>query len=156
MGSEKIICRDYLGFIRPRGLVFTCGCFDILHPGHVHCLEEAKKLGGKLFVALNSDVSMLRKHPPVMGENDRAYMLSRLECVDYVYIFEEESPIDLIQGLKPSIYVKGGDYTIDSGNQIERAAVESYGGCVEIIPTRVGWSTWKYIERIKAQEQKKV
>jgi D-beta-D-heptose 7-phosphate kinase/D-beta-D-heptose 1-phosphate adenosyltransferase len=130
-------------------IVFTNGCFDILHVGHVRCLEEAKTLGDTLVVALNSDRSVQTiKWPPkpFTPEAERAEVLSALACVDYVVIFDEPDPLELITFLKPNVLVKGGDWTPES--TIGREVVEEAGGKVVIIPQVQGVSTTGIIDRI--------
>ena len=130
-------------------IVFTNGCFDILHIGHVRCLEEAKKRGNILIVALNSDRSIRSiKGPsrPFTPEAERAEVLSALACVDYVVIFDEPDPLELISSLKPNILVKGGDWTPET--TIGREVVEGTGGKVVIIPQIQGVSTSTIIDRI--------
>ncbi|WP_120951914.1 D-glycero-beta-D-manno-heptose-7-phosphate kinase [Helicobacter sp. L8] len=115
--GQKILDRATLGHIlhgaQPKRVVFTNGCFDLLHRGHVYYLQEAKKLGDILVVGLNSDSSVRAlKGPkrPIQRQEDRAFVLAGLECVDFVVIFEEKTPLELIRALKPHILVKGGDY----------------------------------------------
>jgi D-beta-D-heptose 7-phosphate kinase/D-beta-D-heptose 1-phosphate adenosyltransferase len=130
-------------------IVFTNGCFDILHVGHVRCLEEAKTLGDTLVVALNSDrsVQTIKGPPkPFTPEAERAEVLSALACVDYVVIFDEPDPLELITFLKPNVLVKGGDWTPES--TIGREVVEEAGGKVVIIPQVQGVSTTGIIDRI--------
>jgi D-beta-D-heptose 7-phosphate kinase/D-beta-D-heptose 1-phosphate adenosyltransferase len=125
-----------------RKVVFTNGCFDILHVGHVHCLEKAKFFGDRLVVGLNSDESVRRlkgKNRPVMDQNDRAAILSALECVDLVVIFYEDTPLRLIRALTPAVLVKGGDYRPE--DVVGRDVVEESGGRVEIVPVLPGKST---------------
>ncbi|UCD70826.1 MAG: D-glycero-beta-D-manno-heptose 1-phosphate adenylyltransferase [Syntrophobacterales bacterium] len=152
---EKIKVRDELQNIlkglkrMKKRIVFTNGCFDILHIGHVRCLEEAKKLGDILVVALNSDRSMRSiKGPPrpFIPEAERAEVISALECVDYVVIFDELDPLQLISSLRPDILVKGGDWTPET--TIGREVVEKVGGKVVIIPQIQGFSTSAIIDRI--------
>ena len=143
--------RDILEGLQRRGkkIVFTNGCFDILHVGHVRCLEEASKLGDTLVVALNSDRSVRTiKGPPkpFTPEAERAEVLSALACVDYVVIFDEPDPLELITFLKPNVLVKGGDWT--SETTIGREVVEKAGGKVVIIPQIQGVSTTGIIDRI--------
>ncbi len=116
-------------------IVFTNGCFDILHVGHVKYLEQAKELGDILILALNSDRSVSAiKGPlrPVVPEDERAYIMSSLEIVDYVTIFDEDTPLELIEYIEPDILVKGGDWSPDT--VVGRASVEKRGGRVAIIP----------------------
>ena len=132
-------------------VVWTNGCYDILHAGHVIYLEKAKSLGDVLIVGLNSDASVQKnKGPlrPVVEENQRAKMISALSCVDYVVIFDDESPLKIIEEMRPDIYVKGGDYTINTINQEERHLVESYGGDIALLPGVEGMSTTEMINRI--------
>ncbi len=135
--------------IEGRKVVFTNGCFDILHRGHVELLEKAKSLGGFLIVALNSDSSMKKikgEKRPILDENDRAYILVSLKCVDAVCLFDEETPAEIINKLKPDILVKGGDYKINE--VVGRESVYSVGGEVVTIPLVEGKSTKEIIEKI--------
>ena len=131
-------------------IVFTNGCFDILHRGHVDLLEKAKALGTFLILGLNSDESVRRlkgAERPLVHEDDRAYILSRLEAVDAVCIFEEDTPLDLIRQIKPDVLVKGGDYTIDT--IIGHEFVQAYGGQVVTVPLVQGRSTTNVLNKIK-------
>jgi|SRR3989344_8107336 len=146
-----------LNSLRKRGekLVWTNGCFDILHVGHVKYLKEAKKLGDKLIVGVNSDNSVKKlKGPerPIQTENDRAEILAALDCVDYVLIFDEDTPKKYIQKFKPDVYVKGGDYTLETINQDERKIVENYGGKISLLKHSEGRSTTKIIEKMGKKE----
>lgn len=132
-------------------IVFTNGCFDLLHPGHISLLNEAKKAGDKLIVGLNTDTSIQRlKGPnrPIQQEWDRAFILSSLHCVDLVILFDEETPLKLIETLKPDILVKGADYTID--NVIGASFVQSYGGQVYLIDLIEGQSTSRIVSKMRA------
>lgn len=132
-------------------VVFTNGCFDLLHPGHIHILHEARALGDRLVVGLNSDISVRRlkgASRPILGERDRAALLSALADVDAVVLFSEDTPIDLITHLKPDILVKGDDYRIDQ--VVGRQVVESYGGKVMLVPLLRGYSTTGIAGRIQA------
>lgn len=123
-------------------IVCTNGCFDLLHPGHIHLLNKAKSLGQRLVVGLNADASVRRlKGParPILNEQDRASILGALGCVDMVVVFEEDTPEILISRLKPDILVKGSDYSL--GHVVEREFVESYGGKVQLIEVLEGYST---------------
>ncbi len=136
---------------RPRVLCFTNGCFDLLHPGHVKYLEDARALGDFLVVGLNGDASVARlKGPsrPLQDEGARAAVLLGLRSVDAVIRFEEDTPFELIGALAPEILVKGGDYTVDG--VVGRDLVEARGGRVEIIPFLPGHSSSAIVERIKA------
>ena len=134
-------------------IVFTNGCFDILHIGHIRYLTAAKELGKKinahLIVGLNSDssVKILKgENRPINNEDDRAEMLLALKAVDHVVIFSDKTAEDLIKKIKPEIYVKGGDYNWN--NLPEAKIVESYGGRVEFIKFVDDHSTTKLIEKI--------
>ena len=129
---------------RARGsrVVFTNGCFDVLHTGHLHLLQRARALGDLLVVGINNDRSVQRlKGPdrPLVGHQQRAEILAGLGCVDYVTIFSEPTPLKLIRSMRPDILVKGADYTIDE--VVGREAVETAGGRVELIPLLPGFST---------------
>lgn len=127
-----------------RKLVFTNGCFDILHTGHVRYLQQARALGDALLVALNGDASVRAlKGPsrPVNGENDRAEVVAALACVDCVTIFHEERVTELVLAIRPQVYAKGGDYTVDSLDPGERAALEKVGAEIRILPLVPGRST---------------
>ena len=132
-------------------IVFTNGCFDILHKGHVTYLNEAKKLGDLLLVGLNSDASVKRlKGPerPINNELDRQFVLSQLKAVDFVEIFDQDTPLELILKVKPNILVKGGDWKID---QIVGAKeVLSSGGDVFSLNFVDGYSTTSIIHKIQA------
>ncbi|SPF49904.1 Bifunctional protein HldE (Includes: D-beta-D-heptose 7-phosphate kinase; D-beta-D-heptose 1-phosphate adenylyltransferase) [Syntrophobacter sp. SbD1] len=123
-------------------IIFTNGCFDLLHPGHIHLLHQARSLGDRLVIGLNSDSSVRRlKGPgrPILPESDRAILLGALSCVDMVVSFDEDTPLALIESLKPDVIVKGSDYTIDQ--VVGREKVEGYGGRVELISVLAGHST---------------
>ncbi|MFZ4590753.1 MAG: D-glycero-beta-D-manno-heptose 1-phosphate adenylyltransferase [Ignavibacteria bacterium] len=133
-------------------VVFTNGCFDILHRGHIEYLNQAKALGKYLIIGLNSDSSVKKlkgEDRPVNNETDRAFVLGNLKCVDAVVIFGEETPYDLIQGVKPDYLVKGGDWKEDQivGSDI----VKGYGGKVISLKFVNSYSTSNIIERIKKQ-----
>ena len=133
-------------------IVFTNGIFDILHQGHVAYLEEAKALGDLLILGLNSDDSSRRlkgNDRPYVDQDDRAFILSRLESVDIISIFEDDTPINLIKHIKPDVLVKGGDYNLSE--IVGRDLVESYGGKVCTIPFIIGKSTTNLINRIKSE-----
>lgn len=134
-------------------VVFTNGCFDILHVGHMRYLEEAKAFGDYLFVGVNSDESVKRlKGPtrPINIEVDRAELLAGLKSVDYTVIFTEDTPVELISELKPSIHIKGGDYKKE--DLPETAVVESYGGEVFIVSLIEGKSTTNVVKKIQNKE----
>jgi rfaE bifunctional protein nucleotidyltransferase chain/domain len=132
-------------------VVFTNGCFDLLHPGHISYLLAARSLGDALVVGLNSDASVRRlKGPsrPVVPEKDRAVVLEALESVDAVVVFGEDTPIRLMRELEPTVYVKGGDYRIEDLPEAEVA--REFGAEVRIIPFEPGYSTSALIEKIKS------
>lgn len=129
-------------------VVFTNGCFDLLHVGHVRYLQEARRLGDLLVIGVNSDASTKRlKGPtrPIQNENDRAEILAALACVDFTVIFEEDTPAKLIESVKPDVLVKGGDWKIDQ--IVGGDFVQSYGGKVMSLQFVDGKSTTKIIER---------
>jgi len=133
-------------------VVWTNGCYDLLHAGHVLYLEKARACGDILIVGLNSDASVHRtKGPqrPIVPEQERAIVIAALACVDYVVIFEDDSPIKIIDFLRPDVYVKGGDYNMVTVNQPERRLVEGYGGEVRLLPGVEGTSTTKIIDKIR-------
>ena len=135
----------------PRPLVFTNGVFDVLHRGHVEYLARARLLGAALLVGVNSDASARRlgKGPdrPLNSEADRACVLAALQAVDFVLVFDESTPCELIERVRPDIYVKGGDYDIESLR--ETALVRSWGGRAVAIPFVDGYSTSRLVERIR-------
>jgi rfaE bifunctional protein nucleotidyltransferase chain/domain len=136
---------------RPRALCFTNGCFDLLHPGHVQYLEEARALGDFLIVGLNSDASVARlKGPsrPLQDEWARARILLGLRSVDAVVLFHEETPLELIRTLQPDILVKGGDYTPET--VVGRDLVEACGGRLVLLPFLPGHSTSAIEARIRS------
>lgn len=132
-----------------RVVVFTNGCFDLLHPGHIRLLQSAKRLGDMLVVGLNTDDSVRRlkgNGRPILAEHERAHMLAALDCVDYVVLFGEATPIPLLDVLRPDVLVKGADYRLDQ--VVGRELVESYGGRVELIPVVQGLSTTEIVDRV--------
>ena len=136
-------------------VVFTNGCFDIIHRGHVEYLVQAKKMGDILIVGLNSDTSVKKlkgSDRPYVAEHDRAYILSQLRPVDAVSIFEEETPLNLIKLVSPDVLVKGGDYSLK--NIVGRKEVEHRGGNVVAIPLIKGRSTTELIEKIRKPQHK--
>ena len=129
-------------------VVFTNGCFDLLHIGHVTLLDAARREGGRLIVGINSDASVSRlKGPsrPIVPEHARARVLAGLEAVDAVVIFDEPTPLELMVALKPDVIVKGGDYVADE--IVGAPEVKSWGGRVAIIPFVEGFSTSALIEK---------
>jgi len=132
-----------------RKIVFTNGCFDLLHVGHVKYLQKARSFGDILVLGLNSDASIRRlkgDKRPLIGQEERAHILAALDCIDYVVIFDEDTPLRLITALKPSVLVKGGDYTLDG--VVGREVVEAAGGRVELVTFVDGKSTSNIIEKI--------
>ena len=130
--------------------MFTNGCFDLLHPGHVETLEKARSLGDALVVGVNSDRSvreMKGAGRPILPERERAEILSALECVDGVVIFDEPTPRETILALLPDVLVKGGDWADDQ--IVGREEVEAAGGKVISIPVVVGYSTTSILEKIR-------
>ena len=131
-------------------LVFTNGCFDLLHVGHVRYLQAARKLGDALAVALNSDASVCAlkgESRPINSEQDRAEVLAALECVDFVTIFPDIRVTNLVREVCPHIYAKGGDYTVETLNAEERATLEECRAEIKILPLVPGRSTTAMIEK---------
>jgi len=132
-------------------VVFTNGCFDLLHPGHVAYLEQARSLGEALVVGVNTDDSVRRLNKgelrPVTPEADRARVLAALACVDRVVLFGEDTPLELITALQPDILVKGGDYQLNE--IVGREVVEARGGQVLALPFVPGYSTTELLRRIR-------
>ncbi len=135
--------------VKGETIVFTNGCFDIIHSGHIHTLSEAKALGTKLIVGINSDASVKRlkgEKRPVLSEDERALIVAALSFVDFVILFEEDTPFNLIKNITPTILVKGGDYKIEE--IVGADIVLNNGGSVEMIPFLTGFSTTNTIEKI--------
>ena len=131
-------------------IVFTNGCFDILHAGHVRYLKESKSKGDVLIVGLNSDSSIKKikgESRPINNEQDRTEVLSALENVNYIIVFNETTPVKLLDKIKPDIYTKGADYTIETLPETD--TVIKNGGRVEFIKLVEGKSTTKIIDKIK-------
>ena len=154
---QKIIAWDRLPEWRAamrasgRRLVVTNGCFDLLHVGHVTYLEAARNQGDALLVGVNGDAGVRGlKGPgrPVNAESDRAAVIAALESVDAVCVFEDPTATRFLAAARPDIYVKGGDYTLESLNQQERRAVEQGGGAIVILPLVAGKSTTATLKRI--------
>ena len=156
LSRDELIAR--YGRPREQPLVFTNGCFELLHPGHVTYLAAARALGGQLVVAVNTDDSARRlgksEHRsaqgddrPVVSERDRAVVVAALESVDAVCLFDEDTPRELIAELLPDVLVKGGDWALDE--VVGRAEVEAAGGRVELIPFLEGYSTTELLNRIR-------
>jgi rfaE bifunctional protein nucleotidyltransferase chain/domain len=133
-------------------VVFTNGVFDLLHPGHVDLLVAARRHGDALVVGLNSDASVQRlKGPgrPVRGATERAYVLAALEAVDAVVVFDQDTPLELIEHLRPDVLVKGGDYT--EATIVGAPQVRGWGGEVTVVPLTPGQSTTSILERLRDQ-----
>ena len=139
-------------------IVFTNGCFDIIHPGHIDLLRRARALGTKLIVGINSDASTRRikgAPRPFFSQEDRAEILKNLQSVDEVVVFDEPTPEKLIEKIKPDVLVKGGDWKIEE--IIGADFVKSYGGEVFSIPLKEGFSSSRVVEKIQsANVEKKV
>jgi rfaE bifunctional protein nucleotidyltransferase chain/domain len=136
-----------------RSVVWTNGCFDLLHAGHVYSLNAAAALGDVFFVGLNSDDSVRRlKGPgrPFLPEVERAEMLAALECVDHVLVFDDDEPSPVLRQLRPDVHCKGAEYAPPRGRPLpERAVVEAYGGRVVFLPVVDGLSTSQLLRRIR-------
>ena len=146
------MCREWKA--AGQTVVFTNGCFDLLHKGHVHYLLEAARLGDRLVIGLNSDDSTTRlKGPgrPINDQDARAYVLGALRCVDAVVLFEEDTPLDLIRTLTPDILVKGGDYSEE--DVVGGDHVRETGGKVIILPFLEGYSTTSIEQKIRKDGQ---
>lgn len=151
---DRKILQEKLNVLRKEGkkIAFTNGCFDILHVGHVRYLSEAKKTADILVLALNSDSSVRSikgEKRPLTPEEERAEILASLESIDFVTIFPELTPLELINFLKPDIIIKGGDWAEDK--VVGRDDVKKWGGRVIIIPEVEGKSTTNIVEKIKKE-----
>jgi D-beta-D-heptose 7-phosphate kinase/D-beta-D-heptose 1-phosphate adenosyltransferase len=151
--GDKILSRPELiaRYGRPRAgrLVFTNGCFDLLHPGHVRYLDEARRLGSALVVGVNTDASvrgLKGQGRPLVPQEARALVLAGLAAVDAVTLFDQATPRDLIAALLPDVLVKGGDYRVE--DVVGRAEVEAAGGEVRVLPFFAGYSTTDLVRRI--------
>ena len=151
--QSKLRSRDELSMAlqqhrqRQQRIVFTNGCFDLLHGGHVHYLQQARALGECLVVGLNDDASVRRlkgNQRPLRPQDERARMLAALACVDYVALFSEDTPLALIKALRPDVLAKGGDYTLEM--VVGREEVEATGGSVHLIPYIEGFSTTEILD----------
>lgn len=156
--KKLILTEDSLVAYRDRvrawgTLVVTNGCFDLLHAGHIEYLRQAKELGTQLLVGLNSDRSVQAlKGPgrPLNSERDRAVVLNELQCVDAIYIFDEDRATKFLELAKPNIWAKGGDYRLESLDLHERLAVAAADGKIVIIPMVRGLSTTNILERFRS------
>ena len=156
--NKKVLDRQKLAAeaqrLREQGkhLVFTNGCFDLLHVGHVRYLAAARALGDALVVGVNADASVRElKGPnrPINNERDRAEVLAALGSVDFVTIFPEARATNILREVRPAIYVKGGDYTPETLNREEKAVLDEIKGDIRIIPFESGYSTSSIIERLQ-------
>ncbi|MBA3656864.1 MAG: D-glycero-beta-D-manno-heptose 1-phosphate adenylyltransferase [Gemmatimonadaceae bacterium] len=151
--ARKIIALNELKSWRANqegSVVFTNGVFDLLHPGHIDILTRSRALGDALIVGLNTDSSVKRlkgESRPVRSEAERAYVLAGLEAVDRVVLFDEDTPIDLINAVRPDVIAKGGDYSVDT--IVGSREVKGWGGRVEVIPLTPGQSTTSIIQRLR-------
>lgn len=154
---ERLVCEQELGPLgeryrsEGRRLVLTNGCFDILHTGHVRYLRQARELGDALLVAVNSDASVLElKGPgrPLNGECDRAEVIAALRCVDHVTIFGGKRVTEVIRALRPALYAKGGDYSLETLDPDEREALEEVGAGIRLVSLVPGRSTTGLISRM--------
>jgi rfaE bifunctional protein nucleotidyltransferase chain/domain len=137
-------------------IVWTNGCFDLLHIGHIDYLKEAKAQGDVLIVGINNDESIRElkgDDRPVVPATERAELLAALTFVDFVTVFPKISPLTYLEALCPHVYVKGGDYTVDTINQDERKVVESYGGKITLIPLKYRQSSTKIISKIRGHHE---
>jgi len=152
MSINKIIDWQEIPVIKAleQSIVFTNGCFDIIHAGHVQYLQQAKQLGDILVVGLNSDESVKRlkgSSRPINSEGNRALVLAALQSVDYVIIFEEDTPYELIEAIQPDVLVKGGDWK--EADIVGSDIVKAKGGKVISLPFREGLSTTNIIDKLK-------
>jgi D-beta-D-heptose 7-phosphate kinase/D-beta-D-heptose 1-phosphate adenosyltransferase len=163
LAGEKILNRERLAARvaewRAAGqtIVFTNGCFDLLHVGHVTLLEDCRRFGSKLVLGLNSDASTCRlKGPtrPIVGERERSRVMAALAAVDAVVLFDEDTPLELIREIKPDVLVKGGDYSVET--VVGHEDVIASGGRVEIVPTVEGFSTTNIVRKLAGQGPDKV
>jgi D-beta-D-heptose 7-phosphate kinase/D-beta-D-heptose 1-phosphate adenosyltransferase len=152
--SSRILERERLAVLREehrnRKIVFTNGCFDLLHRGHAELLASARSHGDMLVVGLNSDSSVVKikgTGRPLIAQDDRAFVLLQLRSVDYVTIFDEETPLEVIEALRPDVLVKGAEY--GTGEIVGATLVEGYGGRVIRIDMIKGYSTTHLIEKLK-------
>ena len=156
VGVSKILDRTKAAEVRNlhkgKTIVFTNGCFDILHAGHVRYLAAAKQLGDILIVGLNGDASVRELKGdgrPLNSQEDRAEVIAGLEAVDYVIIFSEKRVDNLLRQVRPDVYAKGGDYTVKTLDSGEAAALKEIGAKIEILPLVPGKSTSKLVEAIQ-------
>lgn len=160
MHQGRVITAEELAIVRDgmeqsgRKLVFTNGCFDLLHAGHVRYLQQARALGDALAVGLNSDRSVRElkgEGRPLNPQDDRAEVLAALGCVDYVVIFESQRATATIRAVRPHVYAKGGDYTPASLDAEEKQALNEAGAEIRILPLVPGRSTTGVLERMRGR-----
>jgi D-beta-D-heptose 7-phosphate kinase/D-beta-D-heptose 1-phosphate adenosyltransferase len=145
---QELVSRVALWKANGEWVVFTNGCFDLLHIGHITVLEQARRFGDRLIVAINSDASVRAlKGPsrPIVGERERGRVLAALAAVDAVVVFDEPTPLELILATRPDVIVKGGDYAVDT--VVGASEVQSWGGQVKIVPIVQGFSTTGLIQK---------
>jgi D-beta-D-heptose 7-phosphate kinase/D-beta-D-heptose 1-phosphate adenosyltransferase len=145
---QELVSRVALWKANGERVVFTNGCFDLLHVGHITVLEQARRFGDRLIVAINSDASVRElKGPsrPIVGERERGRVLAALAAVDAVVVFGEPTPLELILASRPDVIVKGGDYAVDT--VVGASEVQSWGGQVKIVPIVQGFSTTSLIQK---------
>lgn len=150
LGTDELLKRVDSWKKEGAAVVFTNGCFDLLHKGHVDYLNRAADFGDRLIIGVNSDASVSRlkgPHRPIQDELSRLWVLASLSCVSAVVLFSEETPIELIKSISPNVLVKGGDYTIET--IVGASEVLSTGGRVEIIPFLEGYSTSRLEDKIR-------
>lgn len=150
---EQAVARRHQLAAEGRRVVLTNGCFDLLHAGHIYFLQNARESGDALFIAINSDDSVrVLKGPlrPVQTEHERAYALSALACTHTLTIFRQPRLVPEIIALRPDVYVKAGDYTLDTLDRSERDALQSVGTEIRFLPFLSGFSTTRLVQRITA------
>ena len=163
MYDHKIISQSNLGAWRAKTklqgkkVCATNGCFDLLHAGHIKYLYESSKYGDIFIIGCNGDASVRQlkgKDRPIQTEKDRALILSALECVNFVSIFEEKEAVNFLQVAQPDFYIKGGDYTLDSMDSQEKEAVTTYGGKIVLAPMLQGKSSSSIISKIRQTNER--
>ena len=154
LDRERMVTRAAEWRAAGETIVFTNGCFDLLHVGHITLLEDCRRFGSKLVLGLNADASICRlKGPtrPIVGERERARVMAALAAVDAVVLFEEDTPLELIRALRPNVLVKGGDYVVET--VVGHEEVIAHGGRVEIVPTVEGFSTTNIVKKLTAKPE---
>jgi len=147
LSADELIRQGGRWRLKSKRIVFTNGCFDIFHPGHLHILSEAKSFGDMLVVGLNTDSSVKRlkgAERPIHNEEQRAQLLAALKLVDAVVLFDEDTPLELIKSLKPEVLVKGADYKISE--VVGATEVQAYGGSVRLVELLSGHSSSAIID----------